>query len=127
GAGRATVTAGSAFNVILGDSGRITRAPLDDHRFGALPLTLGTVETIDDGIGDADTILTGSGSNVVLGGAAGDRITLGDGTNLVFGDGGRIDWATDGDASDIDSAVSTSEGIGAADASLLGNGSHVVG
>src|SRR5207247_5833321 len=75
---------------------------------------------------DADTILTGSGSNVVLGGAAGDRITLGDGPKLVFGDGGRIDWATDGDASDIDSAVSTSEGIGGADAILLGNGSNIV-
>ena len=51
---------------------------------------------------------TGDGSNVILGGAAGDTIyagvhvladgtyTLGHGTNLVFGDGGELVWSPDG-------------------------------
>ena len=102
GGGRDTITVadGTGFNVIVGDSGRITRAAIDTHPFGGLPLTLGRVETLVDGIGDADKITTGDGSNVIFGGAGGDTIlagihvapdgtiTPGTGTNLVFGDGG---------------------------------------
>ncbi|MDX6411745.1 MAG: hypothetical protein QOE91_1261, partial [Gaiellaceae bacterium] len=120
---RITVTAGAGFNVILGDSGKITRAAADTHRFGGLPITLGRIETTDDAIGGTDTILTGDGSNVVFGGAVNDAITLGNGTNLVFGDAGYIDWAPDGG---IHSAVSTSWTIGGDDRIVLGNGSNLV-
>src|SRR5204863_95270 len=62
-------------------------------------------------------------SNVVLGGAVNDAITLGNGTNLVFGDAGYIDWAPDGG---IHLAVSTSWTIGGDDTIVLGNGSNLV-
>src|SRR5581483_10774834 len=102
------------------------RAADDVLHFGELPLTLGRVETIDDAIGGADLIATGDGSNVILGGAAGDAIATGDGTNLVLGDGGAIDWAADGDPTDIDVATSTSPAIGGADEIALGNGYNLV-
>ena len=121
-----TVTAGAGFNVIVGDSGRITRAASDTNRFGGLPITLGRVETIDDSIGATDTIATSDGSNVILGGAGADQITTGDGTNLVFGDNGFIDWAADGDPTNIDTAASTSPAVGGADTITLGNGNNLV-
>ena len=53
----------------------------------------GTLQTTDPGIGGADTILTGSGEDVVLGGPAGDRIDLGAGNDLALGDDGNVRWA----------------------------------
>src|SRR5439155_9274418 len=88
--------------------------------------TLGRVETLDDAIGDVDSITTASGNNVIFGGAAGDTINLGDGTNLVFGDGGYIDWASDGNPADIDVAASTNPSIGGADHVTIGSGNAIV-
>src|SRR5439155_6187202 len=112
-----------------GDSGQITRATIDTPatHFGGefgLPLTLGRVETLSDGIGGVDRITTGDGSNVIFGGAAGDAIIAGNGTNLVFGDGGFIDWSSDGSV--IDHAVSTNPAIGGNDTIMLGNGANPV-
>jgi Ca2+-binding RTX toxin-like protein len=132
------IDGGDGYSVILGDSGRVTGVQVGE-RFGTLPLTLRTVETLDDAVGGVDTITVGAGSNVVLGGAAGDAITGGDGTNMVFGDGGRIDWSADG--AFIDSAVSTfattndtapagpelvDPEIGGLDTITVGNGSNLV-
>ncbi len=90
-------------------------------------MTLGRVETTYaapvGGVetGGADTIMTGSGTDIVLGGAAGDTIVTDrgagvDATDLVLGDFGFIDWvALDGDPSDIDQIVSTDTGLGGDD------------
>ena len=68
------------------------RAVSDASRFGSLPLTLGLVETIESLIGGSDSITTGSGDDVILGGINGDTINAGDGNNLVVGDSGLVDW-----------------------------------
>src|SRR5438270_720887 len=103
-----TIDGGNGFNVIAGDNADIEAAPGNTFQFGAIEITLGSITTISDRIaGGNDTIRTGSGTNIVLGGSGDDGITLGSGTNLVFGDGGTVDWiGTDGDPRDIDLATS---------------------
>ena len=117
GVGTDTIDAGNGMDIVLGDSGRITSATQDTPQRGNLPMTLGRIETVDAGLGAADTILTGSGTDVVLGGAGGDTIatdvfpagalTMKDATDLVLGDHGYLEWALDGDASDLDAIIST--------------------
>ena len=102
-------------------------ATADTNRFGGLPLTLGRVETTADGVGGADHISTGDGSDVVLGGTGADSIALGSGTNLVFGDDGFIDWVVnDGDPSDIDLAASTTPADGGNDTITIGTGNNLI-
>ena len=97
GAAGDSITAGDGFNVVAGDSAEVDAAALGNpHQFGTLPLTLGSLYSLDYGTGGTDTIAVGDGSNLVIGGAAGDAITAGKGTNVVFGDSGEIDWSADG-------------------------------
>ncbi|MCW5549288.1 MAG: hypothetical protein KIT44_10030 [Opitutaceae bacterium] len=42
--------------------------------------------------GAADTITTGAGHDIVIGGRGGDTITAGDGDNVIFGDNGEATW-----------------------------------
>ena len=105
GAGKDDITGGASTAIILGDSGEIDAflaAPDHSAQFGDLPITLSSVKTIDDG-GDTDTIRTGSGSNVIMGGAGHDEIDLGTGTgtNIVVGDEGEVYYALDGNPKDI--------------------------
>ena len=58
------------------------------------------VETTDHAHGGADSITTGSGRDIVLGGNGGDTIDAGEGNNIVLGDDGRIVYVADADASD---------------------------
>ena len=73
------ITGGTGTNIILGDSGAIFAASNNDaaNRFGLLPITLGLVETIAPGaaFGGNDTIQTGTGSTVVMGGTGDDTIS----------------------------------------------------
>ena len=70
-------------------------------------MTLGRVETTDATLGGRDDITTGAGFDVVLGGAAGDTVRSGDGTGIVLGDHGFVDWDDDGNASDVDAIWTT--------------------
>lgn len=48
--------------------------------------------TIDDAIGGIDTITTGAGKDIAIGGVAGDIISAGLGDDLIAGDDARIDF-----------------------------------
>src|SRR5207253_10342194 len=121
------IVGGTATNIILGDSGQITAAPQSSPRFGGLPITLGRVETTADGIGGNDTIVAGSGPEVIFGGTGADRITGGGSTNIVFGDDGYVDWiAADGDPTDIDVVASTTPADGGDDTITIGTGDAIV-
>ena len=76
------LNAGGGDNVVLGDSGQIT----------FLDGIVDDVVSIDEGIGGVDDIDTsGTGRDVIVGGAAGDFIDTGDGQKVVLGDSGSID------------------------------------
>src|SRR5205823_861579 len=75
GAAGDAITAGTGTSVIIGDNGEIHSPGNNANPFGpGLDLTLDTISTLVDGVGGVDTIKTGNGNAVVLGGAAGDTI-----------------------------------------------------
>ena len=92
-------------NLVFGDNGQIIAASSDTSRFGAQPITLGLVTTIDPVNGGADSITTTGGDDIAFGGTGtktvlvnnapvvvGDTLNLGDGNNIAFGDDGEIDY-----------------------------------
>jgi Ca2+-binding RTX toxin-like protein len=79
-----SILAGHGFNLVFGDSGRITAADTDsDQGPENLPLTLGRIETTASAIGGDDVITTGVGRDIILGGAGADLITANDGDDLT--------------------------------------------
>src|SRR5262249_23936733 len=118
GSGNDAITAGSGpNNIVFGDSGEILSAatvngtpnlaaPLDGHS-----ITPGQVGTTDPAYGGNDTITTGLGRDILLGGPGNDLITANSGetpgtpdrNNIVFGDQGYLDYVSaDRDARDLD-------------------------
>ena len=69
-----TIDVGQGNNIVFGDNGRITAAAANVENFAGLPMTLGLVETIESLIGGSDTITTGVGRDLVLGGIDADLI-----------------------------------------------------
>jgi Ca2+-binding RTX toxin-like protein len=82
------INAGDGDNLVLGDSGCIT----GDFVIGQ-PITFGMVETIQHDDGGIDTISTGIDNDTVLGGFAGDIITLGADDDFAVGDNGQLVYA----------------------------------
>ena len=130
-----TINAGGGNNLVIGDSGRITAASVDTapdqeerhEQLAGIPMTFGLIETLTSADGGVDTITTGVGNDIILGGAAGDTITAGAGTNLVLGDNGKLDYVVnDGDPVDFDLVASVDEGIGGNDTITAGDGSDLV-
>ena len=74
------MTGGDGDDVVLGDLGSIELA--DSH--------VDLVFTTDSGVGGADTIDSGAGDDLVLGGSGSDVIRSGDDRDIVFGDAGRV-------------------------------------
>ncbi|MBK8083037.1 MAG: hypothetical protein IPK28_03915 [Devosia sp.] len=70
------ITTGDGRSVVFGDSGYA------EFLNGYARLAY----AIDTAVGGSDTILTGNGDQIVVGGAAGDDITTGTGSDIVFGD-----------------------------------------
>ncbi len=107
-----TINAGEGNNTVLGDYGWIT-------------LTGGVftrIQTTDAEYGNSDTIDTGAGYDIILGGAAGDIIRAGDGNNVVLGDFG---WIT------MDSGLftrieTTDEQYGGSDSITTENGDDII-
>ena len=114
-----TIRSRSGDNLVFGDSGHILAATVDSAtqaHFDNQPITLGRVATLEDTDGGADTILTLTGYDIVLGGHEGDTITASliddldpltlddlndqtlaapDSGNIVLGDTGYIDYDDD--------------------------------
>ena len=131
-----SIDAGGGRNLVFGDNGQIYAGGSNASRFGALPLTLGLVQTIESLLGGADSITTGSGDDMILGGINGDTINAGDGNNVVIGDSGQIVWTArefggtgagdDLDAADIDRVLSTDPDDGGSDTITTGSGDDVI-
>src|SRR6185436_18539444 len=68
------IDAGQGDNIVFGDNGAITAAASNLSRFGGQPITLGLVETVESLIGGSDTITTGVGRDIILGGIDADVI-----------------------------------------------------
>ncbi len=69
-----TIDAGDGSNLVIGDSGRVTAANAGVPQFSGVPMTFGQIETIEYSDGGSDTVTTGAGEDIILGGAAGDDI-----------------------------------------------------
>src|SRR5262249_657668 len=96
GGGSDTFNSGNGFNVVVGDSGFVPAAPVEGVHFHNLPITLGAVGSMNDAVGGIDTIKTLNGNDIVIGGAMGDTIILGTGFNIVLGDAGEADFRVSG-------------------------------
>ncbi|HEX5857107.1 MAG TPA: hypothetical protein VFY91_03265, partial [Microbacterium sp.] len=94
GLGADVISVSDGRNVVLGDNGRFTAAvgPATPA-WGALALTAGRIETTSPTLGGADTITSGAGIDLVLGGAGGDAIAVGGNDDTVVGDHGFMDIA----------------------------------
>ena len=138
GQGNDKISTGSGSDIVLGDRGRVsfdgpttTATRLGnggaDDRTDGLPRPVISVTTVDPRIGGDDTIVTGAGNDVALGGAGKDRIDTGLGNDLVVADHGFVDWTSlDNDASDIDKIWSTDTDLGGNDTVTTGDGDDVV-
>jgi Ca2+-binding RTX toxin-like protein/phage tail sheath gpL-like len=126
------INGGDGNNIVFGDNGQIQAATLDAVQYGAQPITLGLVETIEPLIGGADMIDTGIGHDIVFGGINNDTIDVSDGNNIVLGDSGYIDYVAmerdpnvafaDLNASDIDIIKTTNPADGGNDTITSGIG-----
>ncbi|TAG26359.1 MAG: calcium-binding protein, partial [Rhodobacterales bacterium] len=83
GASSDLVEAGNGNNTVLGDNGNVTYDP-------AVTAGMTSVTTVTSTAGAADTLETGDGRDVILGGEGGDSITAGAGADLVLGDQGVV-------------------------------------
>ncbi len=117
GTGGDTIAASDGRNVVLGDNGRFTATSgaAATPAWGALALTAGRLETTDPGIGGADTVNTGAGIDLVLGGAAGDTIATGAAADIVLGDHGLLDLAVRAGALHVVTITVTDRTIGGDD------------
>jgi Ca2+-binding RTX toxin-like protein len=131
------IDAGDGNNLVIGDSGQITAASANGPNYLPFqPITLGLIETVQFNDGGVDTITTGLGNDIILGGYAGDTMDAGEGHNIVLGDDGRIDYVradrtatpgADTDAADIDLIESLSPtAFGGADTITTGSGDDIV-
>jgi len=120
GAGLNRVTTGAGRDVVLGDSG------VADFDVVAGASRLRKIETVDAGIGGVDTVQTGSGADLIFGGADGDTL-LAAGTDtaadVVVGDSGV---ATFDDAGVLATIATTSPTVGGDDDITTGDGADVI-
>ena len=84
-------------NLIFGDHGFIDYVgydltPGEDYLTGdADARDIDRVWSTDTSVGGDDTITTGAGNDIILGGVEADTITAGAGQNILLGDNGEID------------------------------------
>jgi Ca2+-binding RTX toxin-like protein len=109
-----TIDAGTGDNVITGDSAVATL------NVGGYLLTLTSLNNADGGV---DTIRSGAGNDLVIGGTAGDSINAGDGSNVVLGDGGRATFSAVGKLATLRSQDTS---IGGQDRITTGVGRDIV-
>ena len=101
GAGSDKIHLNGENNVAVGDNGEVKYVASDsvvgadgnvvEHVYGDSNKTyLHYVQSTSDEFGDEDTITTGDGKNVVIGGTNADTITTGAGNDVIIGDGGEV-------------------------------------
>ena len=106
GAAGDVIDAGEGRNIVIGDSGQVSAATVSAPQT-ALGMTFSVIATIASDTGGNDSIVAGTGADIVLGGAANDTIDPGAGDNLVLGDNGSLDWVSlDGEPADLDRVMS---------------------
>ncbi|MBL3587047.1 hypothetical protein JMM61_16925 [Rhodovulum sulfidophilum] len=111
-----TAALGDGDNRAIGDSGRIVWSATE----------IGTMETTDTDTGAGDRIVTGSGSDAILGGDGGDTIDAGDGDNAVIGDQGRIELDAGADQVVARRVVTKDVAHGGGDVLTTGKGDDIV-
>jgi Ca2+-binding RTX toxin-like protein len=93
-----TLETDAGFDLDLDLPGPVAENPAE-YRISTIPedQTDGVVRdptlllTVDNALGDVDTIVAGGGQDTVFGGAGGDTIDAGDDEDTVVGDAGRVD------------------------------------
>ena len=154
GVGGDTIEASHGDNIVFGDHGRISGIQSDTANrsisgTGTDNYPIAVLATVEGYVplegstlteyGDVDTIHTGVGADIVIGGAAGDTIianegetgTSPDANNVVFGDYGFLDWITptypgNPDPVSLDRVWSDFEGFGGVDHITTGVGNDVI-
>ncbi|MCA9066487.1 MAG: hypothetical protein KDA96_25640, partial [Planctomycetaceae bacterium] len=123
GAGNDTVVAGFGSDTVLAGNGN--NIVVGDHADAVIDASgiLRSITTTSSGVGSGDVISTGSGRDIIVGGAGGDDVTAGEGNNIVIGDNGTATFDVTGTLRDI---VSQDDGIGGADTVSAGSGNDVV-
>jgi len=117
GAAGDTIEISGGNNTVLGDGGEAL------WNAGVLA----SVKTVDDSVGGVDIITVGGKRNAVMGGAAGDEITLlpgsDNGDNTVLGDGGIAVWEN----GLVKSVTTTNDAIGGKDTiAVVGDNNRVM-
>ncbi|MCU1507720.1 MAG: hypothetical protein JWP05_2689, partial [Microbacteriaceae bacterium] len=123
-----TAGAPDGSGIVFGDHGFVDWVSQD-----AAAADIDRIWSIDPAFGGADTIITGVGDDLVVGGIGGDTITVSDGRNIVLGDNGRFTAAI-GQATPAWGALALTAGrletsdptIGGADAITTGAGIDLV-
>ncbi|WP_374624712.1 calcium-binding protein, partial [Devosia sp.] len=106
-------------DIVLGDEGELLFFATGElqHAYSIVPDK-----------GGADTITTGGGDNVVIGGADGDSITASGGADIILGDNGRLEFDLGGpeDSRRLILARSTDPLLGGGDTIEAGDGNDLV-
>jgi Ca2+-binding RTX toxin-like protein len=79
------IDAATEHNVVFGDSGLVDNVIADNDRFD-----IDLIQSLALTIGGSDTITSGPGDDIIVGGQAGDVINAGVGQNIVLGDNALI-------------------------------------
>ncbi|MFY9854165.1 MAG: calcium-binding protein, partial [Terracidiphilus sp.] len=88
-----TNTAGNGNNVLLGDDGTIV--------FNA-DGSLNTITCIDNGTGGSNTLIAGTGTDILIGGAGSNSLSCAGGFDIMIGNAGEVQYLS-GDRSIIES------------------------
>ena len=101
GSGSDKITVTGEKNVVLGDNGVVNfhnEGSAESWRENNITTSLEKVQTINNSVGEIDTINIAGSHNVVMGGNGGDKITIGESgkengiDNVVLGDGGIAEF-----------------------------------
>ena len=101
GSGSDKITVTGEKNVVLGDNGVVNfhnEGSAESWRENNITTSLEKVQTINNSVGEIDTINIAGSHNVVMGGNGGDKITIGESgkengiDNVVLGDGGVAEF-----------------------------------
>ncbi len=122
GFGADMITSTNGDNVIIGDSGHLRHVALfGDNR-------LLTLRSLDPGQGGDDDVETGDGHDILVGGAANDRLYAGNGDNILAGDWVAIETPLAGGgtgsitSSDLENFGDDTLGSGSGNDILVGGG-----